>query len=270
MIGRLIAAAAAAALMLSAPVSAQQTDAEALAAMMTMFQAEPLTAEQESRLPMAQAIIDKIIPAGSLGEMMGSMFDQFLAPIMQLANQAPRGELARRLAIEPGELALGDEQIAESADILDPVRLERSARIAALMPTLMTRMMEVMEPSMRKAMAEAYAVHFTDRELDDIDAFFSTESGLSYARKSFAMSSDPRIIAASMESLPTIMGSLGEFETDLAAAAADLPEPRTFAELSAEERARLAELLGWSVEELEANMLVAEELASEEAAGSGF
>ena len=77
-------------------------------------------------------------------------------------------------------------------------------------------------------------------------------------------------MAASMESLPVIMGSIGELETEMEAAVADLPEPRTFAQLSADERTRLAELLGWSVEELEANMLVAEELRREEEAGSDF
>lgn len=256
MIGRFFAAAAGAALMLSAPASAQQAepDAEAFAAMAAMFQAEPLDAEQQARLPLAQTIVDKIIPEGSLGEMMGSMFDRILAPIMQMASQAPRGELAQQLAIEPGELALGDEEIIEAADILDPVRLERNQRIASVMPTLMGRLMDAMEPPMRKAMAEAYAVSFNDRELADIDAFFSTESGISYARKSFAMASDPRIIAASMESLPAIVGSIGQLETEMAAAVADLPERRTFADLSAEERARLAELLGWSIEELEAHM----------------
>jgi hypothetical protein len=238
--------------------------------MMAMFQTEPLTAEQETRLPLAQAIVDKIIPVGSLGEMLGSMFDQFLAPILQMTHLAPRGELAELLAILPRELTLGDAEITEAADILDPVRLERNERIASVMPTLMGRLMDAMEPPMRKAMTEAYAITFTDQELADIDAFFSTETGISYARKSFALASDPRIMAASMESLPVIMGSIGELETEMEAAVADLPEPRTFAQLSADERTRLAELLGWSVEELEANMLVAEELRREEEAGSDF
>ena len=149
------------------------------------------------------------------------------------AQAVPWPQLRERLRAR-----LGDEAVHRVAPSGDP-RPERAWRRAGVDDD---------------AVCAAPAPVRTDRELDDIDAFFSTESGLSYARKSFAMSSDPRIIAASMESLPTIMGSLGEFETDLAAAAADLPEPRTFAELSAEERARLAELLGWSVEELEANM----------------
>ncbi len=42
---------------------------------------------------------------------------------------------------------------------------------------------------------------FDGTELNDIEAFFLTPSGSSFARdKSFAMSSDPRIIGASMDS----------------------------------------------------------------------
>lgn len=266
MIGKLFTGIACAALMLVPPLAAQEAepDAEAFSAMMEMLRAEPLTAEQEARLPLAQAIVDRVIPPGTLGEMMGSMFDQFMGPIMQLANRAPSGDLARQLAIDPNELTLGDEQLAEAVDILDPVRLERNERMASVMPKLMGRMMDAMEPAMREAMAEAYAVHFSDGELADIDAFFSTESGLAYARKSFAISSDPRIIAASMESMPALMGSIGEMRQEMEAAVADLPQQRRFDDLSAAERTRLAELLGWSVEELEASMRTAEELESEE------
>lgn len=249
--------------LMTQPVAAQDEgpDEEAFAAMMAMFKPEPLTEEQEERLPKARSIVDKMIPPGTLGDMMGSMFDKILDPIMSMATKASSEELSGKLGIELGELDLNEEQTAEIAAILDPAWQERREREAAVMPKLMTTMMSAMEPGMRKAMSEAYAVYFNDQELSDIDAFFSTESGIAFARKSFTMSSDPRVLGASMEAMPAMFESIATIESEMEAATADLPEPRKHADLSAAQRARLAELAGISVGELDENMLAAEAFA---------
>ena len=237
-----------------APVDQQ---AEMMAAMQQMFPKEPLTAEEESRLPQAQGIIEKMIPPGTLGEMMGGMFDKMMGPIMQMAASNPRGEVAGQLGVEASELDLTDEQAVELADILDPAWRERNEAIGAVMPNLMKRMMATMEPTMRKAMAEAYAIYFNERELADIDAFFSTESGLNFARKSFTMSSDPRILGASMEALPAMMAGFADMEAQMQAATADLPEKRGWGELSSANRARIAALTGMDQATIEENMAIA-------------
>jgi len=131
------------------------------------------------------------------------------------------------------------------------------------MPTMMREMMTVMEPTMRKAMSELYAINFSQKELDDIEAFFQTDSGTAYARKSFTMSSDPRILAASMESLPQMMGAIGEMEKKIAAAGADLPAKRSFADLSQADKAKIATLTGYSVEQIE-GLLAESESESED------
>ena len=107
-----------------------------------------------------------------------------------------------------------------------------------------SRMMTAMEPVMREAMSQLYAINFDTGELADIDAFFSTESGAAYARKSFTMASDPRMTAMMMQAMPGMMGSFAEIEADMAGAVADLPPVRTYADLDAAQRARLAELTG--------------------------
>ena len=108
----------------------------------------------------------------------------------------------------------------------------------------MGKMMTATEPVMREAMSQLYAINFDTRELADIDAFFSTESGAAYARKSFTMASDPRMTGAMMQAMPEMMGSFAEIEADMAAAVADLPPVRTYADLDAAQRARLAERSG--------------------------
>ena len=244
-----------------APVVAQDAGAQdasegeaALASMMELFKAEPLTAEQQARLPAAQAVVAKLLPPGTLQEVMGAMYDRILDPIMALAAQPSEAAAASQLGVEADLLELDAEQAAEVLALLDPAWRERQERTMAATQAAIGKMMTAMEPTMRSAMSELYAVNFDERELADIDAFFSTESGAAYARKSYAMASDPRLMGAMMQSMPEMMGSFAEMEAELAAATADLPPPRSYVDLGQDQRARLAELTGLGQAEIEAGM----------------
>lgn len=224
---------------------------EAMDQLSAMFPVEPLTAEQQARLPQATRIITRMIPDGTMGEMMGTMFDKLLGPLMAATDAPAFPVVEKGIGISPADVGLSQEQAAEIAALLDPAYAERHKREMAVMPAMMRDMMTVMEPSMRKAMSELYAVNFSQKELDDIETFFQTDSGTAYARKSFAMSSDPRIVGATMESMPQLMGAFAEMEKKIAAASADLPPKRSFGDLSAAEKAKIAKLTGYTVAEIE-------------------
>lgn len=238
--------------------SAEQAEADemqqAIAMLGAMFPAEPLSAEQEARLPQAQRIIARMIPEGTLAEMMGSMFDKMLGPVMQMGESPAIGTVSKAIGLSARELDLTAEQSEELAGIFDPAWAERQKREIAMFPGMMTDMMNAMEPGMRKAMAELYAINFSPTELAEIEAFFLTETGASYARKSFTMSSDPRIISATMDAVPAMMGTIGALEQKLSDATADLPAQRGFADLSGAEQARVAALTGYAVEDIKANL----------------
>ena len=231
----------------------QEEMAGVMAMLGSMFKAEPLTAEQQARLPLAQTIVGKIMPDGTMREMFDGMMGGMFGELMTAGAEAEpaRTFVANQLGLYGEEISLSDEQATEIANMLDPVRNERKAKEAEMMPQVIGEVMTTMEPTMRKAMSELYAVYFNDTELADIDTFFSTPSGTAYARKSFKMSSDPRIMAATMESLPQMMEQFGAIEAKMKAATADLPASRTFAELTAQEKARVAKLTGFSVDDLE-------------------
>lgn len=274
MIRRLFAATTAiAALALSPqPLAAQDAASESpelvdetMTMLGQMFPAEPLTPEQQARLPQATRIITRMIPEGTMGEMMGSMFDKLIGPITAAGGGSATGAITKGIGLPPSALNLTPEQTEELAALFDPAHAERQSREAAVMPAVMRDLMTVMEPSMRKAMSELYAIHFTQTELDGIEAFFQTDIGTSYARKSFTMSSDPRILSASMEALPQMMGSFAEMERKMTKATADLPARRGFAELSADEQAKVAKLTGISVDELKEMQSGAEAPAQEAA-----
>ncbi|KPF63625.1 hypothetical protein [Porphyrobacter sp. AAP60] len=236
---------------------------QAMAMLGAMFPAEPLTAEQEARLPQAQRIINRMIPDGTLSEMMGSMFDKMLGPIMQMGGSAATTTVTAATGLSTYDLDLTPEQTEELAGLFDPAWAVRQEREMAMLPDMMTQMMDAMEPGMRKAMAELYAINFNPTELAEIEAFFLTETGTNYARKSFTMSSDPRVLSATMEAMPAMMGTIGSIEQKLAEATADLPAKRNFADLAPAEQARVAELTGYAVEEIEANLYATEEASWE-------
>lgn len=243
------------------PVIAQddQGEAEMLAAMAEMFKVEPLTAEQEARLPLAREIITTIMPEGAMSEMTGGMFDKMLKPMLEMATSDTQGTLATGLGVDGVAREMNEEEVREATLLIDPVRDERNARITQMMPELMSDMMGSMEPIMRKAMIEIYAANFTTRELTDINTFFKTESGASYARKSLALQQDPRLIAAVMESLPVIMQATKDMAEEMETRLADLPKERVWADLSPVERARLQQLTGLDARTLEEGLANAEE-----------
>ena len=227
--------------------------ADAMAMFGQMFKVEPLTDEQQARLPLAQTIVAKIMPDGTMREMFDGMMGGMFGELMTAGAEAEPAStfIANQLGLYGEEISLSDEQATEIANMLDPARNERKAKEAEMMPQVIGEVMTTMEPTMRKAMAELYAIYFNDAELADIGTFFSTPSGTAYARKSFTMASDKRIVAASMESLPQMMEQFGAIEAKMKAATADLPASRSFAELTAQEKARVAKLTGFSVDDLE-------------------
>ncbi|WP_100260182.1 DUF2059 domain-containing protein [Qipengyuania seohaensis] len=253
------------------PLLAQDADAntaaeeaEVMAALTEAFAVEPLTTEQEARLPLARKVIDKMMPEGSMQKVIDSTFGGMLGPFMDLAAEAGPN-LSQTIGYDESELEVTEEQAKEIAALVDPNWQERKRREMAYIQEAMGEVMAAMEPAMRKGMSEAYAVAFTATELTDLDAFFTTPSGSTFAAKSFELANDPRIMSAAMSSMPLMMEQFATMEEKMKTALADLPERRTYATLSADQKARLLALTGLSEEELEIGMQVAAESAAEEA-----
>lgn len=239
-----------------------------MAVLSSMFAAEPLTEEQEKRLPLAKKIVDKMVPPGTYGEMMGSMFNKIIGPMMSKFEDASPADVAKQIGVEADEIDLDSNQLAEVSALLDPAWQERRELEMTTVQGAMGKMMTAMEPGVRAALSEAYAVYFDQKELTDIDAFFSTDSGVAFARKSFTMSSDPRFIAATMKALPDAMGALSDMEEEVKTATAALPPLRGWADLSGEQRVRLSELTGLNAQQLEEGMARAAETRAEEVSES--
>lgn len=236
---------------------------KAMASVTDMFKVEPLTAEQQARLPQAQAVIDKMMPPGTFDEVMGQMFKRVLDPLFSHVGKPNVLDVATKLGVGLDELHPSDAQTVEISRLIDPAAEQRNQAMMAGLENAMHKAMATIEPSMRKGMSEAFAVDFDSKQLGDIQAFFATDSGTAFARKFFTMATDPHVLAASMKALPAFMQSLGGMEKDIAATSTSLPAPRTWDELSATDRARLSQLTGLSQARLKAGMA---EAATQQAA----
>ena len=233
----------------SKEVSQAQID-EITAVMGNLFIAEPLTAEQEARLPAAQAVVGTMMPDGFYGTMMGEMVDKMVRPMMSMFS-SPEFVLAARLDLDEEAVGrLTEEEQAEISAMLDPALDRRVDAIIDVMTGKMGGMFAVMEEPVREGLSKAYAVRFDDRQLADIAAFFATPTGSVYARESMALFSDPQVMQASMKALPTMMSGFGNMETAMAQAMADLPQERAYADLTPAQRQRMSELLGVDQDEL--------------------
>lgn len=237
---------------------------EAIAMIAQMFPAEPLTPEQQARLPLASSLIERIMPDGTMDEMMGSMFDGMLGPIMDMADQAGPS-LSTFIGYDETELELGDEAVAEIAAIIDPQWRERQRRTMDMTKIMMSQLMTAMEPAMKRGMAEAYAANFSSAELEGIAAFFSTDIGATFARKSYQLSSDPRIMHAAMSELPKMFATFEEMGKKMKAEMADLPEKKGYDALDASERQRILSLTGISEEDLRVGMRQVEQKDAQDA-----
>ncbi len=217
-----------------------------------MAQADPLTAEQEARIPLADIVVAQVLPDGIYGRIISQSLNGVLAPMLQaLPTGVPVPEMASLLGVEEARLANLDPEVVEQiGTMLDPAFDQRQQIYSDLMLARMGGIMERFEPGMRKGMSRAFAQRFNEAELRDIASFFSTPTGARYASESMLLFSDPQTMAGMMESLPAMMEALPDVMVEMEQAAASLPRQRNVAELSAKERAAVAAALGVSVTEL--------------------
>lgn len=244
----------------SAPLAAQDDNAaaemnpaeEVGKLLGNMFgEADALSPEQEARMPMAEQVVGRIFPAGTyvkmMNETMKPMMDNMMSSIMGL----PINEIAKLTGVMTPEMeSMGEGSVEEIMAILDPAFEDRNRVIASVTLDLITDTMKQIEPSYRTGLARAYAVRFTTDELAELNTYFSTPTGSKYAAESMLIFADPQVMSAMNEMVPAMLNMMPSMMEKIAAANEQFPNPRTFSDLSAQEQARLSELLGVPESEL--------------------
>jgi hypothetical protein len=247
--------------------SSSQSDdgAEALAAMGGLFgsmfgEAEPLTAEQEARVPAADKVVAKLFPPGSYAKMMDETMAPMMEGVMSQFAGTPELTVAQLTGIEATELSgIEQDRLAEVVQMLDPAAQDRNNAIAKASTDMVTNVMNAIEPAYRAGLTRAYAKRFTVEELSDLSAYFATPVGSKYAAESFLIYADPQVMESMNQMMPAMFEMMPKMLEEIGEITVNFPQPRTFSSLSAAEKARVAQILGRSEAELIASEPVAYE-----------
>ena len=232
-----------------------------------LYAAEPLTPEQEARLPAATQAAAVALPDGLYGRIMRQAVDGLVGPLLGTLSAPSKADLAKRVGLSADELPeLDDEQTGRLADLLDPHAEERASLVLDTAMAAMEKVFAELEGPMREGLAKVYAARFEEPQLAEINTFLATPTGELYASESLAAFTDPQMMSALMRSMPLVIAQVPEAMAGIEQAMASLPEPRTFADLSADERGELAGALGLSVAELEEGMARAAAVEDEQEA----
>ncbi len=244
---------------------AAAADRKAMSAMMAgmgevmggMFpEPEPLTAEQTARLPIAMKLVEQMIPPGTYQQLMDKMMAPMMDGIMGGMGQMPMATLLAYSNLDSEEVEnLGDTTLSEIMAIVDPAFEERNAIISEATVGMIGRMMTKVEPLYKDGLGRAYASRFDKAELAEIGGFFATSVGSKYAGESILIYADPQVMGAMQQAMPLMFEELPLMMEEMADKTANLPAVRSESDLTAEDRTRLAELLGIQSSELDTSAL---------------
>lgn len=222
---------------------------------------EPLTAEQQARLPQAQRVLALVFPDGALTEAY-RVADAAATNLGSDSEDTASYLIYDALGYPEDLIEIEPVKAAQAMDILQPGWRERIAQENARTAEAASGAIAALEPALRQALAEVYAIRFDETQLGDIEAFFATPTGAVFARQTLDIGSDPRILAVFYN--PEYTAAL---MADLAAPAEPLaPLPyRSFASLAPQEQARLAALTGLDKERLAQAMAATAEFVADNA-----
>lgn len=216
-----------------------------LAAPVAGAQTAPAPAPDAARIAAARPVVDKIFPAGTYRRMMDGSLSRMMDSMMDGVMKMPVAQLARIGGVQQDRLAgLNEASMEQISAILDPNFRRRTKLGMDAMMAAMVDLMDGFEPKVRDALTRAYARKFDGRQLAELGAFFRTPTGDLYARQSMMMFMDPEIMGEMQALMPEMMKRMPEMAAKAEAATKSLPPPRKIADLSAQERDRLARLLG--------------------------
>jgi Uncharacterized protein conserved in bacteria (DUF2059) len=203
------------------------------------------------RLALGQKIAGRLLPDGIYQKMLGGTMDQLMSGMMDQMMDLPLRDIVGMSGIKMDELkALGPGTMKQILAIMDPAFRERMDVSMKVMMGEMGGVMTAMEPEMRSGLAEAYANQYDVDQLTEIERFFATPTGSTFAAKSTLIMMDPAMMKRMQAMMPKIMDAMPAIIQKVTSATASFPKARDYKALTADERAKLASLLGMKASDL--------------------
>lgn len=178
------------------------------------------------RLKLAEQTVAKLIPPGTYKKIMKDMMDTMAGGIVEQMMGMDAAVVAGMAGEEAGSetaKAVEGKSIGDLAAEKDPQFKERMDITMKVMFAEMGDLMSEMEPVVRTAMSSIYAKKYTARELTDMNTFFATPSGASFAANFMSSFTDKEMIDASFGMMPKMMEAMPAIMKKVEAATAHLP-----------------------------------------------
>lgn len=210
-------------------------------------QATEAAVSDPARIALAQKVMLRLLPDGIYKKMMAGSLSQMMDGMLGQMKEMSLRDLSLMTGRDEADFAgLPEATLGQVMEIMDPAYEERMKLTTRAVMGEMGDVMAMMEPEMRAGMAEAYARRFDVRQLTELDAFFSTPTGSTYASEQFMLMMDPAVMSRMQALVPTVMKAMPTIMQKAEAATAHLPKPRKPSDLSAAEVKKLEALMGKS------------------------
>jgi len=198
-----------------------------------------------ARLEAARKAVTYIFPAGTYARMMDRTVNSIMQPMMDSVGKLPLRDLAAMGGVSEEKLAAMPEGTLEEAmSILDPAFKERTSAAMPIMFKAMGGLFSEFEPAMQEGLSRAYARQFDVRQLAELNAFFATPTGSTYASNSMLVFTDPEIMSSMQALVPVMMKRMPDIMKTVEEELKKFPKRKSYDELTPEERKRFAKLMG--------------------------
>jgi len=213
--------------------------------------AQQAAAVSTEQIALARKVAARVLPEGAYRTVMRGAFNGMVGNMMSQMLDVPVRRFVAAAGLPEKDLAkLGETTTRQIMAIIDPAYEQRMKITMQAMMDGMGDLLAKMEPDIREGLAEAYASRFSIAQLGELDHFFATPTGTAFAGQQFTIMTDPALIQRMQSIMPTMIQALPDMMKKAQAATASLPKPKTAADLTDADRARLATLLGVSPSDL--------------------
>ncbi|MGV1683769.1 DUF2059 domain-containing protein [Sphingopyxis sp. NJF-3] len=242
------------AMMAGAKAKMQKEMDAAIALVEKMFDTSDLPPIEPARLTLAERTTAALIPDGSLEKMMDNLYGKMLRTMLEETGGNSDLSLSIKTGVESDRIAALDADTKNAvADLFDPHRKEREDRVVKVIRPLISEALADLEPPMRAGLAKAYARKFSADQLTELNAFFATPTGQSYAGESLALQADPEVMLAVIKAVPPLVTKFIDRAPTIEGQLKDLPKEKGLADLSDAEMKKLAKLMKVDVQTLKDN-----------------
>lgn len=207
------------ALALSVPATAQDADGASETA-----GAEP-AAIDPIRLEAAKSTVDYLFPLGTYERMMRGTMDQLMDSMLSSLGTMSMGDLAGAGGVSKDDIpeGEGEKTLADISREADPDFDERMKISTRVMMNEMVDLMTTMEPAIREALTTIYARKFTVVQLKEMNSFFATDTGSTFAQDYMMVFVDPEMMQSMMKMVPEMMQAMPNIMKKVEEATAHLP-----------------------------------------------